>query len=265
MGTRGSGHEGSPRRWTLVNTDTGKEKLLGMQTQLHDLSPDKLLGIIYEWGNDKKTVVIDLKTKEKIGSYNSEGSSYFITNNLVANHGRGIIKVYTIEGELVSEFNYLGPVGLDGYQKISFHKVRNSEYGIGKYYENNKSHRILLKTSNEKDYLNELDLLFHPVAATANDSRVRIRKWPLLDAKHLGYLTTGDKLEILDRSGIKVKIGEMEGYWYKLRRISDRMEGWSFGTFIDLDEVSLLQDDVSSNSFKNTEKFPDLCMYPWGL
>ncbi len=85
------------------------------------------------------------------------------------------------------------------------------------------------------DYLDSLGLLFHPVAGTANDSRVRIREWPLLDAKNLGYLTKGDKLEILDRSGIKVKIGNMEDYWYKIRRTSDGIEGWSYGEFIDLD------------------------------
>ncbi len=85
------------------------------------------------------------------------------------------------------------------------------------------------------DYLDSLGLLFYPVSGTANDSHVRIREWPFLDAKNLGCLTKGDKLEILDRSGIKVKIGDMEDYWYKLRRVSDGIEGWSYGAFIDLD------------------------------
>jgi len=70
---------------------------------------------------------------------------------------------------------------------------------------------------------------------TTNDSRVRIREWPLLDAKHLDYLSVEDKLKILDLSGIKVKIGDMENYWYKIHRPSDGVEGWSYGAFIDLD------------------------------
>ena len=42
-----------------------------------------------------------------------------------------------------------------------------------------------------------------------------------------------DYLEELDRSRIKVQIGDMEGYWHKIKRPAG-IEGWTYGYFLDL-------------------------------
>jgi hypothetical protein len=43
-------------------------------------------------------------------------------------------------------------------------------------------------------------------------------------------------VEVLDRSGVKVQIGELNDWWYKIKRKSDGLEGWSYGPFLDLAE-----------------------------
>ena len=42
----------------------------------------------------------------------------------------------------------------------------------------------------------------------------------------------------------------MEDYWYKLRRVSDGMEGWSYGAFINLDEPPPVVDYGSPKSYR---------------
>ncbi len=61
-----------------------------------------------------------------------------------------------------------------------------------------------------------------------NDSRVRVRENPNLKAQHLGYITAGEEVEILDRSGVKVQIGDMNDWWYKIKRKSDGFEVWAY-------------------------------------
>jgi hypothetical protein len=66
-----------------------------------------------------------------------------------------------------------------------------------------------------------------------NDSRVRVRAYPTLGAEILGHLERGDRVEVLERSGMRENIGEMDEYWYRIRK-EDGLTGWSYGYFIDL-------------------------------
>ena len=42
-----------------------------------------------------------------------------------------------------------------------------------------------------------------------------------------------DRVEVLDRSGRRESIGEMNDFWYRVRS-EEGLEGWSYGYFIDL-------------------------------
>lgn len=83
--------------------------------------------------------------------------------------------------------------------------------------------------------MDELNLLFHQTTATLNDDRVRMREWPLLDAQHVAFLEKDEEVEVLDRSGIKVQIDDMNDYWYKVKRVDGQI-GWTYGYFLDLAE-----------------------------
>ncbi len=218
----------------LINRTTGEEKEIAEHYILFDISPDRmhlLLSSPY-----KGYAIYNVITGEKTATlplFETDNKYIdFISNNLILYSLGGKGEVFNLKGEKVVEFNYLKSTNSTSVSD-DIEKIENSVFGFDLISDGNW---VLKKALGEKEALDSLGLLFHPTTGTANDSRVRIREWPLLDANHLGYLTTGDKLEILDRSGIKVKIGDMEDYWYKIRRPSDGVEGWSYGAFIDLDE-----------------------------
>ena len=45
--------------------------------------------------------------------------------------------------------------------------------------------------------------LFVPTRGVLNDSRVRVRAYPTLDAEIIGHLDRGDRVEVLERSGLE--------------------------------------------------------------
>jgi len=228
-------------RSALYDRDTGEREEIKDIKGIYDISEDKLHGLIFD--ESRHNVYLYSFVENKIIGNTKESANivsfetaYFLTNDLflVQIHSRKYA-VINLGLQIVVYLDYLMPD--DGKYGDEITKILGTSFATirlieGRY---NKS-TLLVQCQGELEALNSLGLLFKSSTGTANDSRVRIREWPLLDAKHLGYLTTGDQLEILDRSGIKVKIGDMEDYWYKLMRVSDGMEGWSYGAFIDLDE-----------------------------
>jgi hypothetical protein len=48
-------------------------------------------------------------------------------------------------------------------------------------------------------------------------------------------LNKADKVEVLDRSSVKMKIGSLNDYWYKIRIFSDGLEGWCFGGYLEIE------------------------------
>jgi len=193
---------------------------------VHDISEDKQ-HIIYS-GNFDYIIKDMVNGTDKVIEFGEpwtsrqpETSIYFINNSLIYIKG----KVFNLEGNQIVEFKYYD----DNSLISSFSKVENSDFILD-------SNGNLYLTSGENKALQELKLLFTPTTGRCNDTRVRMREYPLLEAEHLAFLNNGDELEILDRSGIEVEIGDMKDYWYKVRRISDGLEGWSYGAFIDVDE-----------------------------
>jgi len=57
-----------------------------------------------------------------------------------------------------------------------------------------------------------------------------------LQADTRGYLEKGDRVEVLEKSAEKMKIGEMTDYWYKVWRLSDGLTGWSFGPYLEVEQ-----------------------------
>jgi hypothetical protein len=81
--------------------------------------------------------------------------------------------------------------------------------------------------------LDRRGLIFRPRGGILNASRVRVRALPNLDANNRGYLEEGQTVRVLDRSGARMHIGEMNAYWYFVET-DDGLRGWSYGHFIDL-------------------------------
>lgn len=71
-----------------------------------------------------------------------------------------------------------------------------------------------------------------PSLGVINDTRVRIRTKPNLHSDTWGFLNTGDKVTLVDKSDAKQIIGDHEDYWYKVDA-EGYPDGWVFGEFID--------------------------------
>jgi hypothetical protein len=65
-----------------------------------------------------------------------------------------------------------------------------------------------------------------------NDSEIRIRTFPTLDAATVGHLNGDEYIHLLDETVSPMKIGNMNTSWYKIKR-GDGTVGWSYGFFID--------------------------------
>jgi hypothetical protein len=62
-------------------------------------------------------------------------------------------------------------------------------------------------------------------------------------------LDTGTKVDVMDRSGVKMRIGDNEYYWYKVKTV-DGLEGWAYGAFVSLsDEIIPLEPAPVKNSW----------------
>ncbi len=73
-----------------------------------------------------------------------------------------------------------------------------------------------------------------PLSGVINDTRVRIRTKPDLKSDTWGFLNTGDRVTIIDKSEKQQKIGEVEAYWYKVDA-EVYPDGWVFGAFINIE------------------------------
>jgi len=67
-----------------------------------------------------------------------------------------------------------------------------------------------------------------------NDSNVRVREYPKLESVQLGKLNEGAVVRILEKSSEKMRIGDMNDYWYKIKT-KEGLIGWSYGHFINLE------------------------------
>ena len=79
-------------------------------------------------------------------------------------------------------------------------------------------------------------LVLTGLGAVCTDTRVRVRTAPDLQASILGHLDKGDRLLVLDRNTRSKEESEGNGdFWYRIRRVSDGLTGWSYGLYLKLD------------------------------
>ena len=202
----------------------------------NDISHDKM-HLLYT-NNTKSFYIYNIQKKETVCSididyYAVDESAFFITNEIVAYTANGRLILFNIKGKEIGEFYF--DCSIPYKQDIwIFHDINKAIFSYRN--EDDILCTYLIDTTSFRDWLDENNLLFRPTTAVLNDSRVRVRENPNLEAQHLGYLNTGDEVEVFDRSGIKVQIGDMNDWWYKIRRKSDGLEGWAYGPFLDLAE-----------------------------
>jgi hypothetical protein len=68
--------------------------------------------------------------------------------------------------------------------------------------------------------------------ATSTQSRVRVRRAANLQGETVGSLEKGDRVQVLDKSADMMKVGDMTDYWYRVRRVSDGLSGWTYGYYL---------------------------------
>lgn len=78
------------------------------------------------------------------------------------------------------------------------------------------------------------DVPFSYGYGVVNDSNLRLRKAPNLDADVLQLLQKGVRVHVLDITDEAMQIGAMIDYWYFVD-VGDGIRGWSYGYFIDFD------------------------------
>jgi hypothetical protein len=76
------------------------------------------------------------------------------------------------------------------------------------------------------------EIAFSPTTGVLNDSRVRLRSSPNLQASTLQFLSKGENVSVIARSAAKQQIGDLNDYWYQVRT-PEGGEGWTYGAFID--------------------------------
>lgn len=157
----------------------------------------------------------------------------YISNNLlfapIRRRAAPVWTLFDLTGKKIDTVNFsLGTKPLKEIMYIQF----SDDFSRAIVMEFGGTTVYLLDSSEFRHWLNSRNLLFQPARARLNDSHVQLREYPNLKAKILGQLSRGNEVDVLDRSGIKVPIGEMNDYWYEVKTKKGKT-GWSYGAFLD--------------------------------
>jgi hypothetical protein len=88
------------------------------------------------------------------------------------------------------------------------------------------------KDENKKFSLNTIELKNVTGLGVVNENRLRLRGDSDLHSKTLRFLDKGEIVKILQKGTERVRIDEMEDYWYQIE--FSGIEGWVFGHFLDI-------------------------------
>jgi hypothetical protein len=144
---------------------------------------------------------------------------------------------------------------LYGYDELTFFMKSPLENIT---YPNDWIESIWMGPADEYEYGDDMSIFYrsgyselHRIGSI-NDNNVRYRKFPTTDDKYkgkkneiLGKYNEGQELEILWRSDSKMRIGNMEDYWYMVKDVNDipvnmtgwpYRYGWVYGAFLDIEE-----------------------------
>ena len=154
-----------------------------------------------------------------------------MNNGLVYAQVADEICVFDLSGTRIDHFRLLD-ARTGSLEAISFNSDLTKAFAV--YW--NQSEKVrracILDTKSFANNLDQKGLTFHPTTGVLNDSNVRIRQNPNLDAAIIGSISKGEKVFILDRTGLKIQIGPRDDFWYRIRT-ANGIEGWAFGVYID--------------------------------
>jgi hypothetical protein len=188
-------------------------------------SPDT--GELFIWNTEKQGVSVRLRSGAPAGQVR------FLTNSLLmlppAYLGQEGWRLYDMEGLQVGEVRFRIPSG----DPLFFWFAGDLRRAVVCLRGRVNPETAVVNTESFRRWLLNQDYLFEPTSGVLNADRVRVRARPTLDAEVLGHLNRGDRVQVLDRSGLRVRIDAMNDFWYRVRN-AEGLSGWSYGHFIDL-------------------------------
>jgi hypothetical protein len=153
----------------------------------------------------------------------------FYSNEIIyVSSNPGYWQLVTLSGQTLGKFI----LRLENGEPIYYmYIVKDQNRGIVGTYD--KRYIVIVDTTPIEDWLNNMGYLFKPTTAVLNIDKVRIRENPNLEAKIFDLLNKGDAVDVLDRSSLKVKIDNLEDWWYRVKT-ADGRTGWVYGAYLTL-------------------------------
>jgi hypothetical protein len=194
---------------------------------LHLLIHNPDSGEIFIWSTEKQAVRARLRSSDPTGQVR------FLTNSVLLlppqYAGQESWRLYNVEGSQVGDVAFRIP----GADPLFFWFTPDLRRAVVCIRGQVNPETAVVNTENFRRWLEREGHLFKPTRGVLNDSRVRVRTYPTLGAEIVGHLERGEWVEVLERSGLRESIGEMNDFWYRVRT-EDGLAGWSYGHFIDL-------------------------------
>ena len=194
---------------------------------LHLLIQSPETGEVFVWSTEEESVRARLRSSDTTGQVRFLTNSVFLLPPQYA--GQQLWRLYDVEGRQVAELRFR----IAGAEPLFFWFTSDLRRAVVCVRGAVNPETAVVKTEEFKRWLQRQDHLFTATRGVLNDSRVRVRAFPTLSAPTLGYLDAGERVEILERSGRRQRIGEMNAYWYRVEN-EEGLAGWSYGHFIDL-------------------------------
>lgn len=194
---------------------------------LHLLIQNPDTGEVFIWNTEDRSI------RGRLRSNDPAGQIRFLTNSVLLvppqYSGQERWRVYDVEGDQVGEVSFRIGAG----DPLFFWFTTDLKRAVVCLRGRVNPEMAVVNTEDFRRWLQREGHLFIPTRGVLNDSRVRVRSYPTLEAEIVGHLDRGDRVEVLERSGQRVSIGSMSDFWYLIRR-EDGLSGWSYGHFIDL-------------------------------
>jgi hypothetical protein len=194
---------------------------------LHLLIHNPDSGELFIWSTEKRAV------RSRIRSSDPTGQVRFLTNSVVLLPPQYSLqeswRLYNLEGTAVAELTFRIP----GADPLFFWFTPDLRRAVACIRGSVNPETAVVNTEGFRRWLEREGYLFVPTRGVLNDGRVRVRAYPTLNAEIVGHLDRGDRVEVLERSGLEESIGEMSDFWYRIRT-EGGLTGWSYGHFIDL-------------------------------
>jgi hypothetical protein len=194
---------------------------------LHLLIHNPDSGEIFIWSTEKQAVRARLRSSDPTGQVR------FLTNSVLLlppqYAGQDRWRLYNLQGGEVGEVVFRIP----GADPLFFWFTPDLRRAVVCIRGQVNPETAVVNTESFRRWLEREGHLFTPTRGVLNDNRVRVRAYPTLAAEILGHMDTGDRVDVLERSGLRQSIEEMNDFWYRIRR-EDGLAGWTYGHFVDL-------------------------------